>query len=124
MVARTSGAGRFIISLLSILSNVAHCRTLAPGLCFYRDSFYEQTLTDGQRPRSLGGSTPAIGEGPQRQPERATLTSRKCSPLPRAKVQKVQRRRLVRRRWNRLLADRLFAALFLSRHPLAFGNLV
>jgi hypothetical protein len=27
-------------------------------------------------------------------------------------------------RWNQLLADRLFAALFLSRHPFAFGNLV
>ena len=27
-------------------------------------------------------------------------------------------------RWNQLLADRSFAALFLSRHPFVFGNLV
>jgi hypothetical protein len=27
-------------------------------------------------------------------------------------------------RWNQLLADRSFAALFLSRHPFAFGNLL
>ena len=87
MVTSTSGAGRFITSVPSIPSSVAHCRTLTSGLCFCRDSSYEQTLTDGHRPRSLGRSTPAIGEGPERQPERTTLTSRKCSPPSYAKVQ-------------------------------------
>jgi hypothetical protein len=86
MVTRTSGAGWFIISIPSIPSNVAHCGTLRPSLCFYRESFYEQTLAGGQRPRSPGGSTPAIGEGSKRQPEQTTLTDRKRSPLPCAKV--------------------------------------
>jgi len=93
MVTSTSGADRFIISVPSIPSSVAHCRTLTPGLCFYRESFCEQTLTDGQRPRSPGGSTPAIGEGPKRRPERTTLTSRKRSPLSCAKVQAAIRHR-------------------------------
>jgi hypothetical protein len=46
-----------------------------------------------------------------------------CLPCGIPPNDKVQRRRLVRRRWTQLLADRLFAALFLSRHPFAFGNL-
>jgi hypothetical protein len=37
---------------------------------------------------------------------------------------KVQRRRTKRHPLNQLLADRLFAALFLSRHPFEFGNLL
>jgi hypothetical protein len=37
---------------------------------------------------------------------------------------KVQRRRTKRRPLNQLLADRFSAALFLSRHPPAFWNLV